>query len=522
MSNTSKIAYMRIITLLLNLVLGFAQNERWVYRYTGDSTYNYDEALCIVYGLDNNLYVGGYSTTNSNEVFTIISLTNSGIERWVYTSGNGAARAICYGNESIYSAGSVDGHFAIISLTPDGTERWIYLYPQSSNAISLCFDTDGNIYGVGYTQSKILVVSVDINGIERWHYIYPTPSAEASPGQSITYGLDGNIYVAGYTGPVWNTDVTAISLTPSGSERWVYLYNGPGGTYDYGNCIVYGSDDNLYIFGSTCYLGGPGYVFSQGLTISLTASGSERWTYISPADPSCFGSGVRGIDGSLYAVGAYGWDILFFLVESISDSGTYRWQYIDTTWGFGTSIVYGNDGNIYAGGITSDTWQGGESYFTVISFTDNGTQNWTYKKHGYGNYSDIAHSVVYGLDGNIYAAGTICDSITWGDFVVISLSPTGIEEDERLKVKDERLNLMVLPNVVRDNAQIQYAIPERQRISLNLYDIIGRKVKTITEGTVEPGVYSYRLDSSALSSGVYFLILEGERESKRGKILVVK
>ncbi|MEO0166695.1 MAG: hypothetical protein ABIL39_11230 [candidate division WOR-3 bacterium] len=100
---------------------------------------------------------------------------------------------------------------------------------------------------------------------------------------------------------------------------------------------------------------------------------------------------------------------------------------------------------------------------------------------------------------------------------------TGIEEGERLKVEGEGLKLMVLPSVVRrDNAQIQYAIPERQRIRLDLYDVLGRKVKTIKEGIVDAGVYSYRLDSSNLTSGVYYIILQGERESKRGKILIVK
>ncbi|MEO0137262.1 MAG: hypothetical protein ABIL86_06995 [candidate division WOR-3 bacterium] len=99
----------------------------------------------------------------------------------------------------------------------------------------------------------------------------------------------------------------------------------------------------------------------------------------------------------------------------------------------------------------------------------------------------------------------------------------GIDEGEKLKGKGEGLSLMVLPSVVRrDNAQIQYAIPERQRIRLDLYDVLGRKVKTIKEGIVDAGVYSYRLNSSNLISGVYYIILQGERESKRGKILIVK
>ncbi|MEO0137715.1 MAG: T9SS type A sorting domain-containing protein [candidate division WOR-3 bacterium] len=512
--------------------IGFAQTERWVYRYSGVNGYQIDEAVCLVYGNDGNIYAGGYTWNNdsTNEDFTVISLTDSGSERWVYkyltlVRWDGCS-SICYGADgNIYAAGScTDGdslyHFTIISLTADGIERWIYQYPDASVVSQVCYGEDGNIYAIGSTQGKILVVSVDTNGAERWSYTYPT--ASGGDGRSIVYGQDGNIYIVGRTGPSWYTDVTVISLTPSGEERWVYFYNGPGDCDDYGECIIYGADDNLYIVGSTCYWWGPGYVFFQGLAISLTPSGMERWTYISPADPSCFWWGVYGTDGNLYAAGDYGWDIPFFLVESISDSGTYRWQYIDTTFGYASSIACGNDGNIYVAGKTSDNWQGGESYFTVISFAPLGSQQWIYRKVWSRYLGNQATSIVYGSDGNIYAGGLTTDSLTGGDFTVISLSSTGIEENKRLKVEGERLKLEVLPSVVKDNAQIQFTVPERQRIIMNLYDIIGRKVKMIAEGTVEPGVYSYRLDSSDLNSGVYFFILQGERESKTKKLLIVR
>ncbi len=100
--------------------------------------------------------------------------------------------------------------------------------------------------------------------------------------------------------------------------------------------------------------------------------------------------------------------------------------------------------------------------------------------------------------------------------------PEGIKECKKSKLNGSRLGLMALPSVVRENAQIQYAIPERQLIRLDLYDIIGRKVKTIAQGCVEPGIYSYRFDSSDLSSGVYFLVLEGERESRTRKLLIAR
>jgi len=252
-SNRNYIVILIIFGVILPII-GFAPTERWVYRYSATNSYRFDEAYCITYGSDGNLYAGGYTWNDSTQYdFTVISLTNSGSERWVYkylTFGNNwdACFSICYGTDgNIYAAGDCTGgdsarHFTIICLAPDGTERWVYQYPVLSSGKEICFGADGNIYAVGNTASKILVVSVDSNGNERWHYIYNTPSSESDPGRSVVYGLDGNIYVVGYSGPVYNTDVTVISLTTSGVERWVYLYNGPGNIYDYGSDVIYAPD----------------------------------------------------------------------------------------------------------------------------------------------------------------------------------------------------------------------------------------------------------------------------------------
>lgn len=525
MYNNITKSFFILITILP--IIGHTQNERWVYIYSGVPEWQDDCATGLCHGLDGNLYTGGYTwNTGTNEDFTVISLTDSGSERWLYrysSPGNNGdeCHSICYGIDgNIYAAGACAGsdtslhHFTVISLTAGGAERWVYQYSQSSSANSVCFGSDGNIYAVGYTQGKILVVSLDVNGNERWTYVYDTPSSESNPGKSITYGLDGNVYVTGYTGPTWNTDVTVISLTPSGSERWVYLYNGPGGIYDYGRCVVYGQDENLYVFGSTCYLVGSYFVYSQGLAISLTTSGSERWTYISPADPSGFDCGIFSADGNLYAAGAYGWDFPFFFVESISDSGTYRWQYIDTLWGYANAIVSGDSGNIYTAGIVYDTCDN----FVVVCFGDTGSIIWKYHRH-----DGESTAITFSTDGNIYAAGRTWDNVTGSDFTVVSLSSTGIQEENSAKDPIRKgLKLEALPNIISDNVLLQYTIHEKQHISLALYDFLGRKIVSIIEGVFEPAIHSYIFDTSDLSQGVYFLIFEGETEIKTEKILVVR
>ncbi len=83
-------------------------------------------------------------------------------------------------------------------------------------------------------------------------------------------------------------------------------------------------------------------------------------------------------------------------------------------------------------------------------------------------------------------------------------------------------SLKVLPNILNRNAQIHYSTPAKQYISLNVYDVLGRKVVTIAEGIVESGIYSYNFNSTNFSAGVYFLVFTGEKETKTQKIITIK
>jgi hypothetical protein len=66
-----------------------------------------------------------------------------------------------------------------------------------------------------------------------------------------------------------------FSSAASAQERWVYRYDGPGNRDDGASSIVMGSDGNLYSAGSSMGVG----TNDDFTVISLTASGSERWVY---------------------------------------------------------------------------------------------------------------------------------------------------------------------------------------------------------------------------------------------------
>ena len=61
------------------------------------------------------------------------------------------------------------------------------------------------------------------------------------------------------------------------------------------------------------------------------------------------------------------------------------------------------------------------------------------------------------------------------------------------------------PNPVRGKATIRYQIPERRTVSISVYDISGREVKTLVIGPKEPGYYSVSLDTKELPQGIYLV-----------------
>ncbi len=128
-----------------------------------------------------------------------------------------------------------------------------------------------------------------------------------------------------------------------------------------------------------------------------------------------------------------------------------------------------------------------------------------------------------GCDGTIHLTRiAVTDDYSIGEIQYIYGTPEGVSEGEGVKVAGERSKLTIMPNIVRGNARIQFTIFEKQSISLKLYDLTGREVMVISDGIVDAGVHSYNLNVSNLISGIYFLILKGEKEAEIRKLLVIR
>ena len=516
-----------IFVLFAVLAVGFSQTARWVYCYNGPENGS-DEASSLVRGLDGNIYAAGFSEGSGTGIdFTVISLTPEGAERWVYRyngPGNSYDRAsyVVYGADgNIYAAGRSDSigvaDLTVVSLTPEGAERWVYRYRPpggSCQAGALAYGADGNIYVAGVISASLddfTVISLTSDGAERWVYRYET---EPGGANALVYGADDNIYAAGWieASAPGGDDFAVISLTPTGAERWVYR-----GQKGVATSLVHGADDNTYAAGIT---GGGG----DFTVVSLTPTGAEQWVYRynGPGNSVDWARCVvYGADGNIYAAGDSKqgsgndqWDIT--VISLTPDSAReppvlLRWVYLyngpadarDES----QSVVYGADDNIYAAGRSVGIGTSGD--FTVVSLTPDGAERWVYRWKGPANEYDEAYSLVYGSDGNIYAAGKSRNSDLTYDFVVISLDP-GVGVDEASRFAQGRMfNLVVQPNPAKTHVAIRYTLDAPCQTLLQLCDLSGRIVRTLVNSQQKPGRYSIHWHGEddrgrLLAKGVYF------------------
>lgn len=189
-----------------------AGSHSWTYKFDGGAEAD-DVGYSVCYGAESSVYACGFSTTTDGRtVFTVLSLTQAGTPRWVWTDsvidnvwGMGY-RVVSGPDGNIYAGGVVydtEGKFTVLSFSPSGILRWRYECPAPGLCYSLAVSRDSTIYAAGYLFSDstfwdVAVVALRPNGETRWIRTVPSPGWSESAA-SVAVGLDSLVYLAGTT-----------------------------------------------------------------------------------------------------------------------------------------------------------------------------------------------------------------------------------------------------------------------------------------------------------------------------------
>jgi hypothetical protein len=98
---------------------------------------------------------------------------------------------------------------------------------------------------------------------------------------------------------------------------------------------------------------------------------------------------------------------------------------------------------------------------------------------------------------------------------------TGVEDVQSLLPKEFALG-QNYPNPFNPSTQIAYAVPKASKITLEIYDVLGRKVATLVNGLVQPGYYTANFNASSMSSGIYFYRLSSPGAIFTKKMMLLK
>lgn len=78
------------------------------------------------------------------------------------------------------------------------------------------------------------------------------------------------------------------------------------------------------------------------------------------------------------------------------------------------------------------------------------------------------------------------------------------------------------PNPFNPTTFISFSLPDRQAISIKVYDALGCEIKTLVDEIKEAGEHSITFNASDLNSGIYFYVMRSSGFVETKKLIVVK
>lgn len=104
---------------------------------------------------------------------------------------------------------------------------------------------------------------------------------------------------------------------------------------------------------------------------------------------------------------------------------------------------------------------------------------------------------------------------------VIYNVPTNIKTNHKIFLSSFKLN-QNYPNPFNPATTISYSIPNRDFVTLKIFDCLGKEVALLENGFKNSGEYSIRFDATNIASGIYFCKLTTSRFSKTNKMVLLR
>ncbi len=183
------------------------------------------------------------------------------------------------------------------------------------------------------------------------------------------------------------------------------------------------------------------------------------------------------------------------------------------------NLTYWND-LLIAIGVFTENAQTGEPLHSIAGLYE-GT--WTQILEGYTADEIPPIQQVYPFNNNLYLMGRFS---TFGSYVSSGIAKLVHPELPPVSIEPEPIPARIAlkqnyPNPFNPTTLISYALPEAMIVSLEVYDVTGRRVAQLENGMQQAGSHTVSFDGSRLASGIYLYRLRaGDTVLNRSMLLV--
>ncbi len=103
-----------------------------------------------------------------------------------------------------------------------------------------------------------------------------------------------------------------------------------------------------------------------------------------------------------------------------------------------------------------------------------------------------------------------------------SVAVSGVFDDQQLVLPGSFSLEQNYPNPFNPSTVINYALPTRQHVTLEVFDVLGREIATLVNEVRPAGEYTVRWNAEGVPSGVYFYRMQAGAFTATKKVMVLR
>lgn len=388
---------------------------------------------------------------------------------------------------TIYSVQAVNrrniyasGYDGIFLRTVDGGSTWEASYvsvgTSAPNVNSIYFLNEN----VGYAACSYRLLAKTVDGGRTWRSLISDTLATTAHLYDV-YFIDEN---RGFAVGQLATNNDVVYMTTDGGRTWTVRSNIKGNAW---RAVRFSTPQRGVIVGTR-------------LKALYTVNGGVTW------DSSAF----RGVPASLASQDLRS---VVFLNDTVAvavgnkiilrtTDGGASWSYVDSTTTLLYSVSFANDRIGYAvgSGMILRTADGGITWNNIFDASVIRTTS---------VYSVGADSLGHPWVGAIYS------------FIYTTASPVSVRSDESRLLRYELSQNY--PNPFNPSTTIEFSIPEREYVSIRVFNLLGQEVATVIDNKLfEAGTHRVNFEPVGLPSGVYFYQMKAGKYVQVRKMIYIK